>query len=181
MPNVVASTMNAREQLADLCNERGLVHAVEIGTDRGLYARDFLARWHGEFLFCIDPYEPYDQMPHDRTPDLVMACTVLAPHADRCKLIRARSKDATGAIQVAFVNPDFVYIDGAHDRASVETDIATWWPLLKKGGVLAGHDYVKAAPGVVDAVNALADREGLTVHVIHDRRTAQSWYVEKPR
>jgi len=36
---------------------------------------------------------------------------------------------------------DFVFIDAAHDYESVKKDITAWFPKIKKGGVLAGHDY----------------------------------------
>jgi predicted O-methyltransferase YrrM len=53
---------------------------------------------------------------------------------------------------------DFVFIDAAHDYASVVADIRGWLPKVKHGGILAGHDYVKGVdgertfPGVVQAV-----------------------------
>ncbi len=35
----------------------------------------------------------------------------------------------------------FVYIDAAHDYDNVKADILAWMPKVKKGGILAGHDY----------------------------------------
>lgn len=34
----------------------------------------------------------------------------------------------------------FAFIDAAHDRASVVSDLAAWRPKIASGGVLAGHD-----------------------------------------
>jgi hypothetical protein len=42
-----------------------------------------------------------------------------------------------------------------HDYDSVKQDIIIWRPKLKPGGVLAGHDYGKHAPGVMEAVEEL--------------------------
>jgi len=36
---------------------------------------------------------------------------------------------------------DWVFLDAAHDAASVAADCAAWWPTLKPGGVLAGDDW----------------------------------------
>ena len=51
---------------------------------------------------------------------------------------------------------DFVFVDAAHDEASVRIDILAWLPKVRRGGVLAGHDYdAETDPGVVAAVDAL--------------------------
>lgn len=47
---------------------------------------------------------------------------------------------------------DAVYIDADHARESVARDIAAWWPKLKRGGIMAGHDFSEEFPGVVAAV-----------------------------
>jgi predicted O-methyltransferase YrrM len=36
---------------------------------------------------------------------------------------------------------DFVFIDGAHDYASVLADIKAWHSKVKSGGYIGGHDY----------------------------------------
>jgi len=37
---------------------------------------------------------------------------------------------------------DFVYVDGCHQYESVLQDMSIWWPKIRPGGILAGHDYV---------------------------------------
>jgi hypothetical protein len=36
---------------------------------------------------------------------------------------------------------DAVFIDAAHDYANVKLDILSWYPKLKSGGIMMGHDY----------------------------------------
>jgi predicted O-methyltransferase YrrM len=36
---------------------------------------------------------------------------------------------------------DFVFVDADHSANGVSMDIQAWLPKIKKGGVLAGHDY----------------------------------------
>jgi SAM-dependent methyltransferase len=48
---------------------------------------------------------------------------------------------------------DLVFLDADHRREFVLADIAAWWPKLKPGGVLCGHDYTRHLPGVIAAVD----------------------------
>jgi Methyltransferase domain len=53
---------------------------------------------------------------------------------------------------------DFVYIDADHAYESVRRDIAAWWPKVRRGGALAGHDYTPEIPGVIQAVTEAFER-----------------------
>ena len=70
---------------------------------------------------------------------------------------------------------DFVFIDAAHDYVSIKRDIAIWWPKVKVGGILAGHDYDHLFPGVVQAVNGFFDKKD------YDARFIQGnvWGIKK--
>lgn len=48
---------------------------------------------------------------------------------------------------------DSVFIDGNHNKQFVAMDIEFWWPILKPGGIMAGHDFSPRFPGVEDAVH----------------------------
>jgi hypothetical protein len=48
---------------------------------------------------------------------------------------------------------DFVFIDANHDYDSVKEDISVWFPKVKVGGVIAGHDYKYGWKDVDKAVN----------------------------
>ena len=54
---------------------------------------------------------------------------------------------------------DVVYLDARHDYYSVLRDLAAWWPKLRSGGLLAGHDYVTGLiEGTLFGVRASADK-----------------------
>ena len=50
---------------------------------------------------------------------------------------------------------DSVFIDADHSYEAVKMDIQNWMPKVCKGGILAGHDYTSAWPGVIKAVNEI--------------------------
>lgn len=47
---------------------------------------------------------------------------------------------------------DLIFLDALHDYESVKQDIALWWPKVRIGGMLAGHDFNHQWPGVERAV-----------------------------
>lgn len=50
----------------------------------------------------------------------------------------------------------FCFLDAGHTEKEVEADIKAWLPKVRRGGVLAGHDYSsKSFPGVQKAVDRL--------------------------
>lgn len=172
------TTVYDRSDLALLCNERGIRVAAEIGTDLGVYACQFMEKFKGDFLLCVDSYEPYPQMPYDRTGEMMTACIALSRFHGRVKMIRARSPEAAhNRLLPDWLKIGFIYIDADHRYEPVKADIEAWWEVLNDGGILAGHDY-DIRRGVKDAVDEFAGRHGLTVHLTRDH--PQSWYVFKP-
>jgi predicted O-methyltransferase YrrM len=57
---------------------------------------------------------------------------------------------------------DFVFIDGSHEYEDVKEDIYHWYPKVKKGGIIAGHDYTTYA-GVKEAVDEFFNLEEIKV------------------
>lgn len=179
----VSNDVYTREDFGAWCSRNGLLRVVEVGVDRGIFARDFLRTWkNGYWYLGIDSYLPYPEMPWDRTADYWTACMNL--HADsRVKLIRERSPEVVGVF--AKINlgmfhdfqADFVYIDGAHDYESVRADITAWWPCLSACGVLAGHDFEDEHEGVKRAVMEFAEAQAREIYLTSD--SPRSWYLRK--
>jgi hypothetical protein len=57
---------------------------------------------------------------------------------------------------------DFVYIDACHEYEAVLADIKAYYPLIRVGGVLGGHDFSGNFLGVVKAVVDFVSERGLT-------------------
>lgn len=173
-----------REDIGTLLKLRGLETAfVEIGTHRGVYAEEILKRWDGQ-LFCVDPWQDNlngygtqgcSERPRKMDYDETLAR--LKPYEPRFTLLRMTSEEAAGQFDDLCL--DGVYIDGNHMREYVRQDIEVWWPKVRHGGVLSGHDLNgdwadHVAPVVKECV---MDRHGVTVYyVLGD---AASWYCFK--
>lgn len=178
----------SRDEFGLLCDWRALWRAVELGTDRGAFAKAFLDRWHGHTLWCIDSYASYAEMPWDRMPDMLFAANLLAGYIDRVRLVGTTGQQFLQSVEgerVKNVDPtidkfevEFVYIDGAHRYEAVKADLEMWWEVLSWRGILAGHDYHPALPGVIRAVNEFAELHDLSVYLTSDDQFP-SWYVYK--
>lgn len=60
---------------------------------------------------------------------------------------------------------DLVFIDTPHDYASVIADLRAWLPLVKPGGIIAGHDYCPQWPGVAKALDEMFGQVDLRARV----------------
>ncbi|CAE8639590.1 unnamed protein product [Polarella glacialis] len=134
----------------------------------GLEARAFVERRFSQLAptYCFDgpagtepkPYEPAQELLQRDKP---------WPAAYRLDGSRNTSADGhvagprvaihatlsvTASRRVAPGSLDLVFIDGAHDFDSALADLRAWWPKLRPGGVMAGHDFSMSFPGVMRAV-----------------------------
>ena len=60
---------------------------------------------------------------------------------------------------------DLVFIDACHLYDCVMNDIVAWYPLVKPGGWVTGHDYgVRQHHGVKEAVDEYFGQDNIDVH-----------------
>jgi hypothetical protein len=166
-----------RYDFALLANARGLTDAVEVGVDQGVFARDFLSRFEGHWMFLVDPYDPHDDFPHGRMGDLMQAVHAMAPYHGRCRFVMKRSPDCIPFV-TALIKPDFVYIDAEHTEEACYADMVAWWDILPSRAILAGHDYDPAHPAVMRAVERFARERDAVVRLTAEAPpVAASWYI----
>lgn len=164
-----------RADFGRLLDARGLAAGVEVGVDRGHFARRLLDRWKsGVCLWCVDTWAPYEEMPWDRTLDMQLAVAALAHECGRVRLVRMTSEEAARVIPGWL---HFAYLDAAHDYDSVRQDLHLWWDRLQAEGILAGHDFDGEHAGVRRAIEEFADEVGRTVYLTAGYGTAASWYM----
>ena len=136
--------------------ENQSVVGAEVGVARGTNAlRTLKAMPNLRLLYLIDPYQYYPEWisgqdrrfwPENIDLILVEAQTMLAPFKNRVKWVFKFFEECTRED----VEPlDFIYIDGNHACEYVLKDIDVARKLVKKGGVVSGHDYHPDNPSPV--------------------------------
>lgn len=131
-----------RDCLVELSNGQKIV--IEIGTGRGHFTQIILESISQEgHLFTIDPFDGRSGGPeHEKIPGEVLFAEVqrrLSLYKDRYTIIVGLSEMVSRLFSECSL--DMVFIDAAHDYESVRTDIMSWLPKIKEGGVICGHDY----------------------------------------
>lgn len=136
---------------------------IEVGSHKGRSSRALADNCKG-YIYCIDPWEGnYLNDRGDRTlftsgdhilsqfiknlqncPNVVICRGGLVDFSDNLPLV------------------DFIFLDGDHHYELVKQDILLSKGLLKRGGILAGHDYTHTDwPGVKKAVDELVGQVNL--------------------
>mgnify|MGYP000912505082 CR=1 FL=1 len=181
--------MKTRDDLPRFLNDRGLTGAgVEVGVCRGSFSLYILEKWYGYMLYSVDPWmhqanvdldaSNVDQLTHEENYNVTKER--LRPYKRRSTILRKTSVDASKMVGAGV---DFVYLDARHDYRSVMEDLRAWWPLVKRGGILSGHDYKNSfvrdnLVEVKRAVDNFGFEFGLKVESTTDDNLP-SWYIIK--
>lgn len=79
-----------------------------------------------------------------------------SPLKDYINLIIGDSKEAH--IHFEDGELDAIFFDGDHSHEGFEKDINLWYPKVKKGGIISGHDYIWGGKGIKPVIDKFADK-----------------------
>jgi len=128
---------------------------VEIGVCRGENALQIFRLLNINMLYLVDAYLPYvdgDGKVRD-SEYLQQGLNTLNNRLDRFMdqyvLLKMYSSDAVKHVPDDL---DFCYIDGDHNYSGVLDDITHYYPKVRVGGVIGGHDWfhVDVSCAVID-------------------------------
>lgn len=117
------------------------VEIINSGKNITLYCVD---SWNGPIEDTNNSLIATDQIYHiflENTKDL------------RSVIVPIRADSLLASTKFEDESLDMVFIDAGHEYEHVKNDIRAWYPKVKSGGIIAGHDYNTAWPGVIKAVN----------------------------
>jgi len=132
------------------------VWGVEIGVHRAFHAKMMFDSHSGLNFIGVDLWEKHFQQSTSyldssgqlpgrfRDEDLAKAWhreaeRVLSPYSTHATLFCESSIDNARRWENGFF--DFVYIDADHSYKACMDDLKAWFPKVRKGGIIAGHDY----------------------------------------
>ena len=92
----------------------------------------------------------------------------------RFKLIKESSTNA--ATQLEDDSYDFIFIDADHSMKAVLQDLDSYWPKLRVGGIMAGHD--NNIFGVNFAVTSWTKRKGIDISDIKVGSNNSWWWIK---
>lgn len=194
-----------RDEMGDLLQEYNFKSGIEVGVKQGNYAEILLSKWTS----CTN-YKLVDLWKHqtnykdvanvkDEKHESFYQETKqrLKPWSEKTEYYRMLSTEAAKAISEKNELVDFIYIDARHDYCGVKEDLEHYWPLLKPGGLIAGHDYnsndevrgqdwglcqdgIRNDSAVKGAVNGFFVPKGITVSVNYRERNFHTWMAQKP-
>lgn len=129
----------------DLLRREGVNKHVEVGVHLGRslawIGDQILSKPEGE-IWAVDAWENLPKTPHF-TPvfrkDAEWYMWKMGLWRPNLHVVQGSSFD----VGDRWTGPklDSVFIDAAHDLLSVQTDLDTWTPNVREGGLICGHDY----------------------------------------
>lgn len=139
--------------------------ACEVGVYYGEHARSMNKELNIKYLYLIDPYTFYGD---DKTQeDLNNA------ERNAHEINNKGNEIWIKHIPYRVMNLDFIYIDGNHEYEYVKNDLNMYYPFVKQGGIIAGHDIQYS--GVSDAVIGFCNEHNIKLN-IGDRR--DWWFIK---
>lgn len=142
-----------RDQLGTILENEGFRRGVELGVQRGEYASRILQQWNScEQYVLVDLWAPQENY-HDGAnvaqdaQDKIMQLAIGNTERWAAKVSVCRNFTTACAALYEDEYFDFVYVDARHDRHGVTQDLVYWWPKVRPGGLVCGHDFVTQYEG----------------------------------
>lgn len=157
------SIRGAIKKAKEVFKDREII-ACEVGVFKGEHALQILKNLNVKKLYLIDPYKEYnDYKDYRKDSNNYHNLKEVKKAARKClkkfdeKIVWVE-KFSNKALRDINEKLDFVYIDGNHETPYINNDIQNFFPLIKYGGIISGHDYSSDFPDVINTVFELSKK-----------------------
>lgn len=170
-----------RSLIPEIIKHLELKVGAEIGVAGGKFSEQICKVNPDVKLFCIDTWGVGDDW-MSKSKGQQVADDRYEEAAQRLKKYDAtlmREKSMEAVLKFEKESLDFVYIDACHEFDWVMQDIIEWSKRVKKGGIIAGHDYYRFRnAGVIDAVDVYIRCHEIK-HAYLTKEIEASWFWQK--
>jgi predicted O-methyltransferase YrrM len=117
----------------------------EIGVYEGDYSSIILSALPSCEMYLIDLWDPldndffYSEFEEDQLKQVYTKVKDRFNENSNVKIIKGDSKKLFEDFEDEYF--DWIYIDGDHSYEGVCSDLKNWFPKVKRGGVISGHDF----------------------------------------
>jgi DNA repair exonuclease SbcCD ATPase subunit len=173
-----ASNLKSRFDLVQLLNEFNFTTMLEVGVYEAQFASSILSKWKSfRHYYGVDlskttakkrvtsndtqvtEEEDVEEDEADENENEVAVALGEKFGKDKIKILRVDNKNVSKVFGSESI--DFIYIDSKHDYCGASEELAVYYPVLKCGGLFAGHDYMFSSP---DGKDWSACANGTRVH-----------------
>eukprot|EP00563_Minutocellus_polymorphus_P000108 CAMPEP_0181039512 /NCGR_PEP_ID=MMETSP1070-20121207/10520_1 /TAXON_ID=265543 /ORGANISM="Minutocellus polymorphus, Strain NH13" /LENGTH=244 /DNA_ID=CAMNT_0023117391 /DNA_START=270 /DNA_END=1004 /DNA_ORIENTATION=- len=197
-----------RLDVIPLLEKMKLKSGIEVGVQRGVLAKKTLSVWKScEEYKLVDLWGKEDGYIEPNVRSQSIHDSYLRETRGRMKpwvensvveFLIMRSTDAAKTLSDDHF--DYIYLDARHDFCAVKEDIEHYYPKLRPGGILGGHDYTDSQyaldklgekedwskcedgsshpEGVKGAVNNFVKENDFSL--VTSKEDFPSWYLQKP-
>lgn len=130
--------------MPELIRERNYKRGIEVGVFAGGHAESILKNSDLRLLVGVDPYkvQKTQNLLHTQEDYNCLYISVLSRlDPNRYTHLRMTSDNAYLKLVSFEETFDFVFIDGMHTYRQIKNDLNNYGGLIRKGGVIACHDY----------------------------------------
>lgn len=155
---------------------------AEIGVFTGDFSRDLLETVEPSKLHLVDLFQGIAVSGNVdgrfmRRADLAVVRKELAALDPRILTHAADSVEWLTALHDDAL--DWVYLDTTHEYGRTIAELEQAWRVVRPGGIIAGHDFSRAFPGVMQAVAEFVTSTGTTLE-LYDGDLLPSYFIQKP-
>lgn len=127
---------------------------------------------------CMDPFVPFQDwngpVGESRIEkDYQLSLSNLQPYGTRVRFLRETSEDAWKTLKAEWY--DWIFVDGLHTQENCLQDLTLYYPNIREGGLVAGHDYYLNE--IREAVTLFRNQKNITASL--QFCDTQAWYWVK--